>query len=205
MTSHAGRTIGFDFDNTIVSYEKIYRRLVDAHGARIVSGQSSKNMLRDHFHRKGEADVFTRIQGEVYGPGLAGAEAYPGFSSCLEQLTADGWKVVVISHRTKNPLAGPAHDLHQAGRKFLETSGWLGEKIREAYFEETKEAKLMRIARCGCNFFVDDLPEILAHPAFPTDCQPLLFDPSGDPEKGTPPKRVRHWKELPALLKKGIQ
>jgi len=205
MTSPGGRTIGLDFDNTIVSYEKVYRRLAEKHGAEIVPGQSAKNILRDHFHRKGEADIFTRIQGEVYGPGLAEAEVYPGFSSCLEQLTADGWKVVVVSHRTKYPLAGPTYDLHLAARQFLETSGWLGQKIREAYFEETKEAKLMRIARCGCNFFVDDLPEILAHHAFPKDCQPLLFDPSGHPEKGTPPKRVRHWKELPALLKGEIQ
>jgi hypothetical protein len=120
-------------------------------------------------------------------------------------LTADGWKVVVISHRTKNPLVGPAHDLHQAAQKFLESSGWLGQKIREAYFEETKEAKLARIGHCRCNFFVDDLPEILAHPAFPANCQPLLFDPSGVPEKSTPPKRVRHWNELPDLLKRGIQ
>ena len=205
MTSRGGRTIGLDFDNTIVSYEKVYRRLVEKHGAEIVPGQSAKNILRDYFHRKGEADIFTRIQGEVYGSGLAGAEAYPGFSSCLEQLTADGWKVVVVSHRTKYPLAGPTHDLHQAARQFLETSGWLGQKIREAYFEGTKEAKLMRIARCGCNFFVDDLPEILTHPAFPKDCQPLLFDPSGHPEKGTLHKRVRHWNELPALLKSQIQ
>lgn len=205
MTSRGGRTIGLDFDNTIVSYEKVYLRLVEKHGAEIVPGQSAKNILRDYFHRKGEADIFTRIQGEVYGPGLAGAEAYPGFSSCLEQLTADGWKVVVVSHRTKYPLAGPTHDLHQAARQFLETSGWLGQKIRKAYFEGTKEAKLMRIARCECNFFVDDLPEILAHPAFPKDCQPLLFDPSGHPEKGTPHKRVRHWNELPALLKSQIQ
>ena len=205
MTSPGGRTIGLDFDNTIVSYEKVYCRLVEKHGAKIVPGQSSKNMLRDHFHRKGEADVFTRLQGEVFGPGLGGAEAYPGFSSCLEQLTADGWKVVVVSHRTKHPLAGPAHDLHQAARQFLEVSGWLGEKIREAYFEETKEAKLARIARCGCNFFVDDLPEILGHPAFSKDCQPVLFDPSGHPEKGILPKRVRHWSELPALLEAGIE
>jgi len=205
MTSPGGRTIGLDFDNTIVSYEKVYRRLVEKHGAEIVPGQSAKNILRDHFHRKGEADVFTRIQGEVYGPGLADAEAYPGFSSCLEQLTADGWKVVVVSHRTKHPLAGPAHDLHQAARQFLEASGWLGKKIREAHFEETKEAKLARIGHCGCSFFVDDLPEILAHPAFPTDCRPLLFDPSGHPEKDILPKRVRHWNELPAFLEMGIQ
>jgi len=205
MTSPAGRTIGLDFDNTIVSYEKVYRGLVEKHGAAVVPGKSAKNMLRDHFHRKGEADVFTRIQGEVYGAGLISAEAYPGFSSCLEELTADGWKVVVVSHRTKYPLAGPTHDLHQAARQFLETSGWLGEKIQEAYFEETKEAKLARIAHSGCSFFVDDLPEILAHPAFPAGCQPILFDPSSHAGKGVLPKRLQHWKELPALLDEGIQ
>lgn len=205
MTSPGGRTIGLDFDNTIVSYEKVYRRLVEEHGAEIVPGQSAKNTLRDYFHRKGESNIFTQIQGEVYGPGLAGAEAYPGFSSCLEQLTAGGWKVVVVSHRTKHPLAGPAHDLHQAARQFLETSGWLGEKIKEAHFEETKEAKLARIAYCGCKFFVDDLPEILAHPAFPPNCQPILFDPSSHPERDAPHRRVRHWDELPSLLEGEIQ
>ena len=61
MTSRGGRTIGLDFDNTIVSYEKVYRRLVEKHGAEIVPGQSAKNILRDYFHGKGEADIFTRI------------------------------------------------------------------------------------------------------------------------------------------------
>ena len=200
MTSPSGRTIGLDFDNTIVSYEKVYRRLVEKHGAEIVPGQSSKNLLRDHFDRKGEADIFTRIQGEVYGPGLAGAEAYPGFSSCLEQLTKDGWKVVVVSHRTKHPLAGPAHDLHQAARQFLEDSGWLGEKIREAHFEETKEAKLMRIARCGCNFFVDDLPEILEHPLFPANVNKILFSPGALHKKGEL-RWISHWSEILTRLK----
>ena len=41
MTSPGGRTIGLDFDNTIVSYEKVYRRLVEKHGAEIVLGQST--------------------------------------------------------------------------------------------------------------------------------------------------------------------
>jgi hypothetical protein len=45
------------------------------------------------------------------------------------------------------------------------------------FFEETKEAKLRRIAGTGRTCFIDDLPEILLAPDFPDTAARILFDP----------------------------
>ena len=35
------------------------------------------------------------------------------------------------------------------------------------FFELTKEEKIARVANIGCDYFIDDLPEILLMPGFP--------------------------------------
>lgn len=200
MRAAGARIIGLDFDNTIVSYENVYRELAKAYGVDLTSAGSAKNLLRDHLKKQGREEEFTTLQGEVYGPGMRQAKPYPGFIDFLKETSRRGWGVKVISHRTRRPLAGTAHDLHQAARDWMAGLGLEALGLREAYFEETKEAKLKKIGICGCCLFVDDLPEILKHPNFPTECARFLFSPdltspcSGDglPRGG--------WREVQAWL-----
>jgi hypothetical protein len=41
----------------------------------------------------------------------------------------------------------------------------------------TLEEKLKRIGLQECSVFIDDLPELLAEKAFPSNVQKILFDP----------------------------
>ena len=43
----------------------------------------------------------------------------------------------------------------------------------------SKEEKIARVANIGCDYFIDDLPEILLMPGFPKKTKRILFDPDG--------------------------
>lgn len=200
MMAAGAKIVGLDFDNTIVSYDRVYRSLAQSLGVPVASGQSAKNVLRDHLKKLGREAEFTRWQGEVYGPGMRQAEPYPGFTEFCKATAGRGWEIRVISHRTRRPLAGPAHDLHQAAREWMENLGFGALGIREAHFEETKEAKLARIFSTGCRAFIDDLPEILSHPQFPAGCRRFLFEPEiahAAPKRDFP---AGGWQEAVAWL-----
>jgi hypothetical protein len=176
--------IGIDFDNTIACYDGAF------HAAALVRGlippelARDKTSVREHLRARGQDSDFTLLQGYVYGPGMAHAAPFPGLVECLLALRAAGHSLVMVSHRTREPFAGPAYDLHEAARSFLARHGLLnGEAspLREAdvWLELTKEAKIARIAALACDVFIDDLPEILAMPGFPPATQRILFDPEG--------------------------
>ena len=102
-----GKILGLDLDNTIVSYENVFRQAARDRGIAVPAGVSAKNALRDHYHSIGNPDEFTRLQGFSYGLGMKTAEPYPAFPEALEGLLAAGWQVWIISHRTRHPILGP--------------------------------------------------------------------------------------------------
>ena len=65
-----------------------------------------------------------------------------------------------------------------------------------AYFELTKQAKLQRIATLGCTHYIDDLPEILSEPEFPSNVVRLLFDPGNDHGDNTLFARSPSWHSI---------
>ncbi|MBF0391191.1 MAG: haloacid dehalogenase-like hydrolase [Alphaproteobacteria bacterium] len=169
--------VGIDFDNTIVRYDGLFHKV-----AREVAGLPddvpvSKVAVRDHLRRIGQEDVWTEMQGLVYGARMAEAEAYDGVLDTLAWAREAGLTLFVISHKTRHPFRGPAYDLHAAARGWVERV--LGPSI-PAFFEPTKDEKLARIAACGCDLFIDDLPEILRAPGFPAATRPILFDPEAN-------------------------
>ena len=93
---------------------------------------------------------------------------------------------------------------------FAEIDGWLarngfftadiGLSPDDVFLEETKEAKLARIASLDCSIYIDDLPEILLHPAFPSAVQRVLFDPAGVNAAGPQWRCLRSWTDAPGLL-----
>lgn len=179
--------IGVDFDNTIACYEGIFHAHAVAQALIPADLAPGKEAVRDYLRAIGQEDRWTELQGYVYGPGMEAAPPYPGVLEFFARCRALGIPVSIISHRTRRPFLGPAYDLHTTARTWLErnrffdpTGGGLGEAA--VFFELTKEAKLTRIATQGCTHFVDDLPEFLAEPAFPSGVRRLLF--GGPAERG---------------------
>lgn len=165
--------IGIDLDNTLADYRRPLEQLCALHG---VSGKPAdpKLALREELRLRGEEREWTRLQGELYGPLMREADLFAGAADTIRQWKAAGCEVCVVSHRTKHPILGEKHDLHAFARSWIE-----GEElgVTDLFFEETKEAKLLRIGSLRCDLFIDDLPEILLHPEFPSATRKILFDP----------------------------
>lgn len=171
--------IGIDFDNTIACYEGAFhaaaleRNLIPADLPR------SKVHVRNYLNGAGQAEAFTELQGYLYGARMDLVSVYPGFHAFLATALAQGHDLFIVSHKTRRPIAGPVYDLHAAALRFLDAQGITRHlsSTSRIFFEETKEAKILRAAALDVDTFIDDLPEILAMPGFPAKTRKILFDP----------------------------
>lgn len=197
--------IGVDFDNTIVCYDGIFHAIALERGLIPTDLPTDKVSVRDYLRQTGQEEAWTELQGFVYGPRLIDASPYPGVIDFFSAAIRAGISVRIISHKTRHPFLGEPHDLHAAAWNWLELAGVLGSTAtslnrEHVFFEESMEAKFLRIQSEGCTHFIDDLPEFLRDARFPQSALPILFDPSGTPSQPDHLQRTRSWMELDALL-----
>ncbi len=106
----------------------------------------------------------------------------------------------IVSHRTRHPYLGPPYDLHEAALDWMEQNGLFnaggGLARGRVFLEESKNEKLWRIGSLACTHFLDDLPELLAEPAFPEHVEPWLFDPNDDYVTSRAFRRVGSWHQF---------
>ncbi len=194
--------IGVDFDNTIADYEGVFHAAAIERGLIAADLPKGKNAVRDFLNDSGHKDDFTALQGYVYGSRMDLAQPYEGFSNFVAKARADAHDLFIVSHKTRHPFLGPRYDLHAAARTWIERHlTWDGRALLPAeriFFELTKEDKIARIAACGCDSFIDDLPEILLSEAFPAQTTRLLFDPEGHHADCNADKlpAFRDWQQL---------
>ena len=176
--------IGFDFDNTIVHYDAIFHKVALEQGVIDDSVAVSKLAVRDYLRQAGKEDIWTEMQGYVYGARMLEADAYPGVISSMQAFKRAGHTLAIMSHKTKYPYMGEKYDLHAAAREWIKTNLLDDQGLiipeENIYFEVTKEDKLARIQNFGCDVFIDDLPEILMAPTFPRQVKRFLFDPDNN-------------------------
>lgn len=194
--------IGIDFDNTIVSYDALFYKVAREQDVVPPDTPVNKVAVRNYLRTAGKEDVWTAMQGHVYGARMDEATAYPGVLEFLHQAGQAGHALAIVSHKTKHPFLGPQYDLHAAARawvkRHLHLDGVPLVAAESVFFELTKETKLQRATQWGCELFIDDLPEILLAPGFPQGVERVLFDPeSAHRAKDVPGCRiVRSWGEL---------
>lgn len=192
--------LGLDFDNTIVCYDGLFHRVAREEGLIPAALPATKSDVRNHLRSIGREEVWTEMQGRVYGPRLREASPYPGVLEFVRRVRQAGIPVAVISHKTKHPFLGEKHDLHAAAWGWLEQEGFfdparIGMSRDDVFFELTKQSKLGRIGSWGCTHFIDDLPEFLGEAAFPEGVERWLFDPNDLYSDETRFHRLGHWKE----------
>ena len=198
--------LGIDLDNTIVCYDQLFWRLACERGWISSSVPCRKECVRDELRRLGREADWTKLQGEVYGPLMTQATPFPGVLTALQHLRNSGWTVHVVSHRSRTPFAGPAHDLHAAAREWLQTHGFLHDSTTSGgsscvFLETEKAAKLARIQTLRCDWFIDDLPELLTDANFPGGVRRVLFDPHGHrPALPLDIGRFEDWAMVTGLL-----
>ena len=170
--------IGIDFDNTIVSYDDLFRKIAIEQQLGPESLPISKTEVRDYLRKTGKEDAWTAMQGAVYGRRMAEAKPFPGVLDFIKVCHEAAIPVYIASHRTRFPIAGESFDLHAAAIDWLRSQG-IQDLIPadRIYFELTKDAKLNRIKSLNVTHFIDDLPEFLSMPGFPVSTQRILFNP----------------------------
>ena len=172
--------LGLDFDNTLVRYDKLFHQLALEKNLIEEIVPANKTAIRDYLREQGKEELFTLLQGEVYGPRILEAEPAEGMLEALYKLKDNGIQMVLVSHKTRTPYMGPAYDLHQAAWNWLEKYEFFADEgLRwersQVYFEETKQKKVTRIETLKCSHYIDDLPEILE--MIPEEIKRILYDP----------------------------
>ena len=190
--------IGLDFDNTIVCYDKAIALLAEELFDLPEDVARTKLGLRDHLREAGRESEWTTFQGQLYGPGMRYAEPFEGAVTTMEKLREAGHELIIVSHRSRWPYAGPRYDLHKAARLWiqdrLQKSGLFTDE--KAYFLETKEKKLEMIANLDCQVFLDDLPEVISSSQFPTSTLGFLFKPDIKEDIISSNSIINKWQDL---------
>lgn len=173
-------SIGVDLDNTLIDYDSVFREL--AVGSLLVpeSFAGDKRQLRDLVRQSGGGEeAWQRLQAQAYGPAILRARPAPGALEFLREARRRDAELAIVSHKTRYAAVAPdGPNLHDAARQWLIRHGICGSDCiptERLFFEETRSAKIARIAHLGCTHFIDDLEEVLEDPAFPADVRRLLL------------------------------
>jgi len=190
----APTVIGIDFDNTLVTYDAIFRALALEAGLIGPEVPMNKRAIRDDVRRTWGDLAWQALQGKAYGPRLAEAEPAAGARAFVDRCRAAGIPVLVISHKTAYATVDPsATPLRQAALDWLAAHGFMPLPVR---FGATREEKLGHIRAAGCTHFIDDLEETFREPGFPSQVQGILYAPAGAAVQDLPV--VRSWAEIMA-------
>jgi hypothetical protein len=192
------RSIGLDFDNTLVDYTEVFR--AEAAAFDLVAGGLDKTQIRDRLRARGpEGEIaWQKVQARVYGPGLAQAPMMAGSAEFLRHCADQGVQLAVVSHKGRFAAQDPdGTDLRDAARLWLRRHCPAIPADR-VFFEDERAAKLRRIGSLGLTHFIDDLPEVLEDPAFPPDVARLWLVTAAGP---VPPAGVLAAGPWPVLAR----
>jgi hypothetical protein len=193
--------IGIDFDNTLIDYDRVFGDAARERGLVTAQFHGSKREVRDAIRLLPDGELaWQRLQGHVYGAGIGGAALFEGAGDFLRRAGALGCELFVVSHKTRYGHLDPTRvDLRQAaldwmsGQGFFSATGF-GLDPARVFFEETRAAKLARIAALGCTHFIDDLEEVFADPDFPRGVRGILFAASS--ADGGARLVCPHWRDI---------
>ena len=193
--------VGVDFDNTIVCYDDLFHRIAVERRLIPAGLEPRKNEVRDFLRRSDREQDWTELQGHVYGARMAEAKAFPGAIEFFTRSTKERLPVYIVSHKTPVPVIGPAYDLHQAARAWLEAQGFfdparVGFSPDRVFFGATRAEKIELVRKLGCTHFIDDLEETFCDATFPVGVEKLLFRAPG-PTAAPPGVRLMpDWRRI---------
>jgi hypothetical protein len=176
--------IGIDLDNTLACYDEIFHRAACQEGLIAPDVSQSKERIRDAIRLLPDGETqWTRLQAIVYGPRMSEARLFEGAAEFLRHCAANGVRTLIVSHKTPFAmLDGTRVDLRKAALEWLDASGFFGDygiAREDVFFEATRAEKIERIRSERCTHFIDDLAEVFAESAFPSEIVKVLFAPHG--------------------------
>lgn len=195
--------IGVDFDNTLVSYDEVLRRVAVQQGLLVSAVRSGKREIRDQVRQSVDGErAWQRVQSVVYGARMDEAQLIEGVPMFFKRCQRAGIPVSIVSHKTE--FAGP-DETHtnlratamtwMAQHRFFDADG-LGLSERDVYFESTRGEKIERIRQLRCTHFVDDLEETFLEPTFPQHVEKILYAASREVMALPEIRCVGSWQDL---------
>ncbi len=196
--------IGIDFDNTLITYDEVFQAAARARGLIDECVHGGKQAIRDSIRLLPDGErSWMRLQGYVYGKGIAGAAMVDGVDGFLRRCRAERAAVLIVSHKTQFGHYDPDRiNLRDAARGWMAERGFFqdggyGIPAGNVFFETTRAEKIARIAGLGCTHFIDDLEEVLSDPAFPPDVTRILFsDGAAAPATSVPYTVCPTWRQI---------
>ena len=197
--------IGVDFDNTLIIYDELFRRMAKERGLIDPSAVRSKTEVRDAIRRLPDGDIeWQRLQAAAYGPRIGEARLAEGAREFLEHCACAKVKVYVVSHKTE--LAGYDQSNTNLRRAAIDWMGAVGLfrpnglGPEAVHFGATRQEKLAHIRNLECTHFIDDLKEVFLEESFPVEVEKILYAPHSD-ERTRPGIRVaKSWKQIREYL-----
>src|SRR5690349_14153661 len=197
-----GMLIGIDFDNTLVTYDEVFREAALARALIDADFAGTKQEIRDRIRVLPDGELaWQQLQGYVYGRGIAGAGMFEGADGFLRRARAEGLPVVVVSHKTEYGHYDPDRvNLRERAREWMRENGFFAESgygipAENVFFEGSRAEKLERIASLRCTHFIDDLEEVLEDPDFPPDISRILFS-QNKPIGAAPYAICASWQQI---------
>ena len=171
------RTLGIDFDNTLVTYDHLIHAIATERGLIANDFNANKKEIRDSIRQLVDGDIeWQKIQGLIYGPQIHKAIPSPGVVKFLTQCKTHGYSLVLVSHKTEFAnYDETGTNLRVAAMNWLRDNQLLGLVFDGIFFESTRIEKLNRIGMAGCQYFVDDLEETFDEDSFPKKVGKILY------------------------------
>tara|TARA_B100001063_G_scaffold227750_1_gene238525 strand:- start:21 stop:632 length:612 start_codon:yes stop_codon:yes gene_type:complete len=195
--------IGIDFDNTIVNYEDSFHE--EAVKRKIFTKnqrkKNSKEILKNKLISKNKEEEWTTIQGIVYGKKMLRAKPYKNSINFINKFCdKKNFELFIVSHKTLYPIIGEKINLHKISKNWIKKKkifknkkiGWIKKHV---FFLKTKEEKIKKIVQLKCDYFIDDLEEILKK--LPKKIKKIHFDPYKKSKKPS----LKSWGSLIEVMK----
>jgi hypothetical protein len=183
----ASKRIGIDFDNTLIDYDEVFRAVARERGLVDRAFAGGKEAVRAAVRGLPDGETqWQRLQGAVYGRGVAAAVMFDGVADFLRRAHAEGHEVLIVSHKTEYANYDPARvNLRAAALDWMEARGFFDPRRyaiprANVFFEDTRAGKLARIGSLQCTHFIDDLIEVLADSGFPPKVARVMFGKTPD-------------------------
>lgn len=158
--------IGLDLDNTLIDYRRAIYAASHATLGLSIPDTASKEAMKEHVISARGKQAWTELQGRIYGDFSRYSSLYPGLKAWLTLVSSRSLDVIVVSHKTELPILGEPYRLREFALENMERLGLFAVSSPisggEVYFCDTKPLKIEAIVDRGVDFFIDDLPEILA-------------------------------------------
>jgi len=178
--------IGVDFDNTVVSYDRVMQAIAVREGWLPAGQGAGKRDIRDRLRTLADGEQrWRQLQARAYGMDIHSAVLMDGARAFFSACKRRGAALYVISHKTEWAAAGDrGANLREAALAWMEEHEFfapegLGLSRRHVFFESTRREKVARIAALRCTHYIDDLEETFLEEGFPRATKKILYAPQG--------------------------